>query len=345
MHKTESDQHTPATYAAYSKNLAVRMNSSSGGLFTLIAEHILNADGVVFGAAFDEQFKVVHVAVENKKDLFRLRSSKYVQSEIGDAYKQTEDYLKNGRQVLFTGTPCQIGGLRKYLGMEYTNLVLQDIICHGVPSPKVWHKYINYRIQQEGKGSSPDSVTFRSKAGGWQRYSVKIAFANGRVYEKLKREDTYMRAFLNDICLRPSCYNCRFKTLARDSDITLADYWGIQAQHPEMDDDKGTSLVMVHSKKGAMIFDSLKEQIYYKEVDVAEAISNNQSALKAAVWNAKRQEFFLDMDSNEFDALIEKYCKDKISLKEFMRIVLLKLGLLNVVRNAMGRGIEEKNIH
>lgn len=336
LNKT-THSHLPTAYAAYNKNCAVRMNSSSGGLFTLIAEQVIDAAGAVFGAAFDDSYNVVHVCVENKEELSRLRGSKYVQSKIGNTYKQALTYLKAGRLVLFTGTPCQIGGFKTYLGTEYANLITQDIICHGVPSPKVWRRYVRCRIDKEGKGSSFDRFSFRSKQKGWQQYSVQISFTNGGVYEKSRREDTYMRAFLSDVCLRPSCYHCPYKVLARDSDLTLADYWGVQAQCPKMDDDRGTSLVFVHSRKGAIVFDKIKDKICYQEVNVKEAIYDNQSAVKASAWNPRRGEFLAQLNRDDFDALSKKYCQDKVCIRNLLRTVLVKLRLLNMIKKILGK--------
>lgn len=335
LHKTEQS-HTPTAYATYNKEETVRMQSSSGGIFTLIADYVLDNNGIVYGVAFDGQFDVVHVAVDNKEDLSRLRGSKYVQSKIGDTYKQAKDFLREERQVLFTGTPCQIAGLKSYLGRGYNNLICQDIICHGVPSPAVWRQYLELRIQKSG--ASPEKITFRQKDKSWKRYDVQIDFAKGIIYNRPAKNEPYMRAFLSNVCLRPSCYDCQYKTLSRVSDVTLADYWDIESQHPEMDDDKGTSLVMIHSTKGAEVFDKLKDKICYKEVDAVQAVTGNASAVKSSAWNPKREKFFTELGNIEFDALIKKYCKDQISIlikrkvKLVVRAILVRLNLLKYVK-------------
>ena len=224
IHKWQSDDSlTTTAMAAINLNEEIRLKSSSGGIFTLIAEKIIDQGGVVFGAAFSDDFKSVqHICVDNIADLDKLRGSKYVQSKIGDTYKQAKEYLDSGRKVLFSGTPCQIGGLYSYLRKPYENLLTQDIICHGVPSPMVWEKYVE---EHERKISSKaNKVTFRNKKNGWKAYSVFIGFENRKQYLKEHSADMYIKAFLSDICLRPSCFDCQFKGIKRHADITLTDF-------------------------------------------------------------------------------------------------------------------------
>ncbi len=316
-------------YACINKNESVRMKSSSGGIFTLIAEHIINKDGVIFGAGFDENFSVSHSYIETKEELDRFRGSKYVQSKIGVTYKQVSDFLKLGKEVLFTGTPCQIGGLKSYLGQPYDNLFCIDIVCHGVPSPKVLLKYISYR--ENSAGSQVRRMSFRLKNKGWKRFSVSILFNNGTEYRQTMDKDLYMKAFLINICLRPSCYDCAFKTLHRESDITLADCWGIQDMLPDMDDDKGTSLIFVNSVNGQSMLKQIKDNILLKEVDVKQAVSYNSAAVKSVGYNPKRDAFFEGLGKLPFDQLVRKYCSDsmyariKIKAKSIIHKVL-KLG-------------------
>lgn len=340
LHK-ETVNNEPQTYACYNKNEKVRMESSSGGIFTLIAEQIINATGVVFGAGFDKDFAVVHSCVETKEELGELRGSKYVQSKIGETYKQAKRFLQQGRQVLFTGTPCQISGLKAYLQCDYDNLFCIDIICHGVPSPKVWQKYVFY--QENRAGAPARRITFRRKDEGWKQYSVSFLFNNDTEYVQTLGRDLYMKAFLRNTCLRPSCYACNFKTLHRQSDITLADFWGIQNIAPQMDDDKGTSLVFVNSIRGKKMFEEIKKQILYREVDIDKAVSYNPSAIKSVGQNMKREKFFEEVDELPFNKLVSKYCSDsilvktKIKAKSAVYIVLKKIGLLNVARKLLRR--------
>jgi coenzyme F420-reducing hydrogenase beta subunit len=206
-------ENTPVAYACINKNKSIRLESSSGGLFSLIAEQVIEDGGVVFGAGFDENFEVMHSYIEKKNDIGKFRGSKYVQSKIGNTYKQAESFLKSGRKVLFTGTPCQIAGLKSFLGEPYIGLLCVDLVCHGVPSPDVFKKYIKYR--NEKANSQVKRISFRRKDEGWKRFSVSFLFENDTEYRQNLNNDLYMKAFLKNICLRPSCYECKFKTLHR----------------------------------------------------------------------------------------------------------------------------------
>ncbi len=336
MHKTQ-ENNEPRAYACINKNEIIRLESSSGGIFTLVAEHVIDNNGVVFGASFDKGFTVVHSYVESKEDLEKFRGSKYVQSKIGDAYKQAELFLREGKQVLFSGTPCQVAGLKSFLQREYDNLLCIDVVCHGVPSPKVWERYISYH--ENRSGASVKRIAFRRKDNGWKRYSISLSFNNDTEYIETFDGDLYMRAFLKNVCLRPSCYACNFKTLHRQSDITLADFWGIENLLPEIDDDKGTSLVFINSARGESVFKRIKDKILYKEVDINKAVEYNLSAIKSVEKNPKRDKFFKELDRVPFDELVKKYCSDRIlvrvkrNLKAAVRSVLKKLKLLNMVEN------------
>jgi coenzyme F420-reducing hydrogenase beta subunit len=305
-HKSDVDN-SPIAYAAYSKNEKIRLNSSSGGIFSLLADYVIDKGGVVFGACFDKQFNVIHDFAETKEDTAKFRSSKYVQSRIGDTYKVAKDFLNKGRWVLFTGTPCQIGGLKAFLGQEHENLLTQDLICHGVPSPKVWRKYIKHR--EKCAGSSAKRISFRHKNYGWKISSLSFLFKDDTEYIKPLDNDLMMQAFLTNICLRPSCHNCGYKSVHRQSDITLADFWGIQNIMPHMDDDKGTSLILVNSIKGAELFNSIKKFCICEVTGVDKAIDYNNAVVKSAWAHRNRYKFLSNLDNMEFDELVIKYCK------------------------------------
>ncbi len=253
-------------YAAYSIDDELRNKSSSGGIFSLCAENVLNNQGVVFGAAFDEKFTVHHISIKSVNDLNLLQGSKYLQSRIENTYKEAEDILKKGIAVLYSGTACQIAGLKRYLKKDYDNLFTIDVLCHGVPSPKVWKKYIEE--QEKSYKSNIKSIFFRSKKFGWKTYAVELKFNNSTAYENIFSKDAFMKIFLKNICLRPSCYDCKFKTLNRPSDLTIGDCWGIDNYMPEMDDDKGTSVLLIHSDKGKELFDRIKSKIIFKEGEI-----------------------------------------------------------------------------
>lgn len=297
-----------AAYAAMHKTEDVRLKSSSGGVFSLLATYVLEQGGVVFGAAFDENFNVIHKYIENITELDSLQGSKYVQSLIGDTYRQAEVFLKSGRLVLFSGTPCQIEGLLAYLKKSYENLITQDLICHGVPSPMVWQKYIKYR-EAIANSSSVQKISFRSKNTGWKGYSVFFSFENGEKYQVMHDKDPMMQAFLNNLCLRPSCYECAFKTKARRSDITLADFWGIKNVLPDMDDDKGTSLVLIQSPKGQEMFLKIKDSLSFVEVAPDIAISYNSSMTKSATLPKNRNAFLRKISVEHFLKITKKYSR------------------------------------
>ena len=315
----------PVAYACINKNGLIRLDSSSGGMFTLITEKIIDDGGVVFGAAFNDEFEVGHIYVKTKEALEKFRGSKYVQSKIGKTYKEVKDLLESGEKVLFSGTPCQVAGLKSYLKEDYDNLFSIDIICHGVPSPMVWQKYISYR--ENIAGSRTKRISFRQKNDGWKKYSVSFQFQNDTEYYEPLDKDLYMNAFLKNLCLRPSCYDYNFKGIQRISDITLGDFWGIQNLVPEMDDDKGTSLIFINSEKGNLIFDKIKDKCKYKKVDIINAIKNNTAAIKSVNKNPNREIFFENFDIMPFDKLVAKYClEDKVvSISKKIKRIITKI--------------------
>lgn len=330
VNKANIVNNEPTAYACINLNNDIRSQSSSGGVFTLIAQSVIINGGVVFGAEFDENFNVVHNYTETIDGLSRFRGSKYVQSKIGNTYQQAREFLDTGRQVLFTGTPCQIAGLTAFLQKEYYNLICQDIICYGVPSPKVWGKYVTFR--EKNAGAAIRKITFRSKDKGWRLNSISISFKNNKKYCIVQSKDLFMRGFFKNTYLRTSCHNCHYKTIHRQSDITLADFWGIQNLLPDFDDDKGTSLVFVNSIKGISIFNRIKDQILYREVDINKAISYNPLAIKSVELNSKREKFFAEIEQLSFDKLVQKYCSDSM-------IVIMKRKAKSVAYNML------KNTH
>jgi coenzyme F420-reducing hydrogenase beta subunit len=330
-------KNAPKAYACINNDELLRIQSSSGGIFTAIANEILDRNGVVFGAAFDANFNVTHQFVDSREELQKLRGSKYVQSQINTSYIKTKSFLEQGRLVLFSGTLCQIAGLKAYLQKNYENLFCVDIICHGVPSPKVWTKYVAFR--SERASSSPKRISFRRKDYGWKRYSVSFLFKNDTEYLNNLRDDVYMKAFLKNISLRPSCHSCKFKTINRQSDITLADFWGVNNIFPDMDDDKGTSLVFVNNQKGNSVFNAIIDKMQYREADIKEAIKFNSAAVKSVMPHSARAEFFRNVDKLPFDKLVYKYCSDPIStrIKNYVKIFLQTVGLLNITKKLLGK--------
>ncbi|MBZ9689224.1 Coenzyme F420 hydrogenase/dehydrogenase, beta subunit C-terminal domain [Clostridium estertheticum] len=305
IYKNSSSSSRPTCIAAWNVDKATRENSSSGGVFTSIAEWILDNDGVVFGAAYDKKRNVMHTEVREIEDLSELRGSKYVQSDINTTYNSAKKYLDKGKKVLYTGTPCQIAGLYNFLQKEYAELYTCDIVCYGVPSPIVFQKY-KKNLEQE-YNSNISGITFRNKKNGWKSYSVAIQFENGSEYSKTFINDAYMKGFLRNYYLRPSCYKCSYAKLPRISDITLGDFWGVASKYPELYDDDGTSLLLINTAKGKSMIDACKNNIEHHECDLEVAIAGNPSIISSVKEPKKRQRFFEDLHNRDFNYIIKKY--------------------------------------
>ena len=294
-------------YACKNKDSEIRDKSSSGGIFALLCKEVIDCNGVVFGASYDENFDVRHTYAEVIEDCNQFRGSKYVQSEIGDTYKQAKKFLSEGRIVLFSGTQCQIKGLNLYLMKKYDNLISIDIVCHGVPSPKVFKSYKNLLIRKYN-GNIKD-IRFRDKSRGWKEFSYVTEFDNGEIHSKTLKEDVFMKGFLKDLYLRPSCYSCTSKNYTDGSDLSLADYWGVQNIHPEFDDDRGISLVIANTVKGNNILRKISDKIDIIETDLQYAITHNKCIIKSVNYNPKRENFFKEFNGNNLECIVDKYTK------------------------------------
>lgn len=294
---------------AYDENILY--NSSSGGVFYYLSTHILNKGGYVCGASFENK-ELKHIIIDNKQDLPKLMGSKYVQSDIGNIYKQIKTILENGKLVFFSGTPCQVAGLKCFLNKDYNNLLTVDVICHGVPSPKVFKKYLdNYNITDE-------KIYFREKSNGWNQYNFLIKNKYGNIIKENFRQNTYIKGFLNNLYLRNSCSTCQYTKIQRCSDITIGDFWKVENMHENFKNDKGTSLVLINSKKGYDLFNEIKEYFLYTATTKENALKSNKSL--SSPWEAhqNRKAFFKEFKRNSnisIVKLIEKYClniqKDK----------------------------------
>lgn len=337
-------------YAAINKNEEIRMQSSSGGIFTLLAEKTIKEGGVVFGVKFDKNWQVVFDYTETVEGIAPFRGSKYVQATVGNAYKQTELFLKNGRKVLFSGTPCQIAGLKKFLRKEHENLLTVDIICHGVPSPKVWDRYLKdtcpklLRTMPDGKNSVDsakggdyksciEAISFRSKITGWKKFSflLKLNFStnNGKntvVFSEEFGKNNYMQAFLTDTILRPSCYSCHTKNGKSNSDITIADYWGINTVNPSFDDDKGCGAILFNTEKGYTYYPH-KDTIFH-EHKLDDIVKYNSAYSRSCRPHKKRAKFFKKIDkAKDINILIEHTLRPtlKANIKKHIKAILYYL--------------------
>lgn len=323
-------------YAAYNNNPEIRMRSSSGGLFTILASHIIQEGGIVYGAAFDDKFKVEHCGVECESGLIKFQGSKYVQSNKRNVFVEIKSHLSNERKVLFSGTPCEINGLYKFLNNKnIENLYTCDFICHGVPSPKVWEKYKKY-IENHFK-SKIINVSHRDKRYGWKTYSMSLNLLNTKgkefTYNKILTFDPYIQAFLRDISLRPSCYECKFKGIYRLSDITLGDFWGIRRILPAMNDDKGISLLLIQSEKGTELFNNIKKSLTYTKVNLDNVVKINKNILVSPPKPHNRKAFFDHLTEYPFDVLYKRYIKNNYLseiLNMFKGYIKLLLHYMNI---------------
>ena len=251
-------------YACYNTDKGVRLSSSSGAVFSSLAEYVLEQQGVVYGVAMSTDcYSAEFISVTSKEQLTKLRGSKYLQAKVGNTYKSLKADLMSGKLVLFSGTGCQVNGLKSFLGKEYENLICVDVICHGAPSPTLWRKYVTY--QEQKNGGKLKGINFRCKDDSWTDFGMKEICENipGDETKKLyisKDKDAYMQMFLRNYCLRPSCYECTAKKV-KMSDLTIADFWGINDVARDMNDGMGTSLALIRTEKGKDIFEKISSSM------------------------------------------------------------------------------------
>ena len=281
----------PQAYAARSRDDALRLESSSGGIFTELARAVIKDGGAVFGAAYNEQFEVMHICAENEADLAKLRGAKYAQSDLRGVFVDVKCRLEHGQRVLFSGTPCQVAGLKAFLCKDYVNLLAVDFVCHSVPAPIAWQEYVKYRADQDNSGELPATINLRSKQTGWTnyQYSNLFAYPNGHVHSAKSGESLFMKLFVGGYINRVSCASCQFKGYRRVSDLTIGDFWGIWDIAPEMDDNKGTSVVLVQSQQGAALLEQISNQLILKPVTPEETSRQKPAMLRPMAHNASRQ--------------------------------------------------------
>ena len=288
------------SYAAKNTDEQVRSTSSSGGIFTPIAEKIIDSGGTVYGACFNEKWELLHAKAETKKKLLAFRRSKYVQSRIGSTYKEIETLLKDGRKVLFSGTPCQVAGLRLFLRKDYDSLITLDIVCHGVPSPKIWREYVA-QLPMEGVAD----ILFKDKSTGWRGYSFSLRNADGDIlFVERASKNKYLSAFSRNLIIRQSCFNCPAKSGQSHSDITLADFWGVEKIHPEMDDNKGTSIVLCNSEKGRKLVESLQLNKIQTDYHIYSTIPFNSCSIRSTQEPENRKVFWFKYEADGIRALM-----------------------------------------
>ena len=322
------------TLAAMNKDDEVRQQSSSGGVFSALAESVIREGGVVFGVRFNDRWQPVFDYAENMDGIFCFRGSKYVQATVGTAYRTAKTFLNAGRKVLFTGTPCQIAGLRHFLRKDYANLLAVEVVCHGTPSPLVWSDYLKDICRpdrREGFGKNTvlsfskdipeiSGISFRDKKLGWKKYSFVVwgkSAADGQnsvLLSDKHPENRFMRAFLCNLILRPSCYTCKVRSGKSGADLAMADYWGVSRFHPELDDDRGTSLVLVYSQKGRNALESVSGRLVLANSKYENAVKGNPSIEKSGAVPKCRGDFWKEYDKQGIAIIDSFYEKLRPSL-------------------------------
>lgn len=323
------EQKPQEVLAAINKDEDIRMASSSGGVFTLLAEHVIQHGGVVFGVRFDEQWQVVFDYAESIDKLSTFRGSKYLQAHVGQSFIKCKKFLDKGRMVLFSGTPCQIAGLNLFLRKSYSNLLTVDFICHGTPSPKVWQHYLTEAVKV--KCQNITDIKFRDKHLGWKNFSITISFLRRQKMHTITSafsDDLFMQAFLANLILRPSCHFCPSKSGRSHSDITIADFWGVDQVIPKMFDDRGTSLVLINTKKGHQSL--TRKYINWTTARYDDALRFNSAITNPATCHPMRNAFFLAFnDQTNLHSLISKILyssfkvRAKITLKRICKKILI----------------------
>lgn len=310
LNKYLDDYVKPQIYAGKNKDDYIRIKSSSGGIFYSLAKDVIDSGGVVFGAKFVDKYTIKHVKCDNIDELCYLLESKYIQSDVNTTFVQTAEYLKQGKMVLYCGTPCIIAGLKRFLKIDYDNLITIDFVCHGVPSPKSWKEYLEYL--EKKYNSKVIKVSFRNKETGWKNYSLEFVFEDGKIIRERVSENIYMKSFLAHYNLRPSCFECSFKNMHRESEITLGDYWEVDKSHPELNDDKGISLIFVHTMKGKKILDKINNEIDTFFIDDENVISSSFSYLNSASKSCFQIPFEKKWLKNGFVYAIQSYTSNSL---------------------------------
>lgn len=319
----------PEFYAVKIKNDNERVKSQSGGLFVALSNSILKRKGRVYGCIIDENFEAIHIGTDNAKIRDKMRKSKYVQSRINESYKIVKEDLEANKEVLFSGTPCQIDGLKNYLGKDYNNLYLVDIICHGVPSPMVWKNYLKWQ-ESKNEGKCKKVIFRNTEKFGWRSHIETFEL---KVNNEMKTIDStlYTNLFYSHLIVRPSCFSCPYKNINRSSDITIGDYWGIEKIDKDFEDTKGVSIAIINSGKGKRLFEEIKPEIVFKKTTVENSLQ--EPLVKPYKQPRNRDKFWKDYKSKSLNKIINKYAKHGIKWKtiNFLRkikhrlVIVLKL--------------------
>lgn len=337
IHKVSETEKSQRAFLVQHKNQEILQQSTSGGAFTAIAEYVIGHGGVVFGAAFDENFSVIHMYAETKEELAKFRNSKYVQSKIGETFKQAKQFLQSGRMVCFSGTPCQIEGLHRFLRKDYDNLITVDVVCRAVPSPGIWKKYLDWENQKK----KIVSVRFRDKKLGYQYSTMVLAAKDGSIQRDGIESQPWLRMFFSGMIIRPSCTKCCFRSPEmRMSDFTIWDCFNIYRLDKNFLEDAGTTRMLVHTKKGIAVLKQIKDLLQIREIPFDVAIENVIEMQSSPNRHEKSNAFFKDAKEIEMNELLQKYYPItwKVKLKKTARITLNRLKLDKVIKHILNKG-------
>ncbi len=323
LNASSSNQPYDTVFAAKHRDKAKVRASSSGGVFSFLAESVLKEGGVVCAARFDEQFRLIHDFCCDINELSVYKGSKYVQSDMGNCYLGVRERLKEGRKVLFVGTGCQVMGLKLFLGKEFANLLTLEVLCHGTPSPLAWKNYL-FELCKRRKIAlkSGDSVEFRSKRKSWRRYSLRIQREGKTLYAKDLFHDPFLISFGRNLLSRPSCHRCKAKNFASKSDIVAGDYWGVDNFFPRKDDDSGISFIMLKDRSLLSLFESGEMEIW--QTRYADVLRGNPSLELSSKPNPNREKFFDALSSYGFIKAAYPYIQFTASQKRKRRIAQFK---------------------
>lgn len=317
-----ADNNVGEVIAAKNRNEDIRFRSSSGGAFELLASEVIRRGGVVVGCRLTPDMMAEHAVATDESELRGLLSSKYVQSDTRGIYRLVRRLLREGRLVLFSGTPCQVAALRNFMMRPYDNLITVDILCHGVPSPRLLRDYLD-TLERRHKGARVTSLSFRNKEKSWKRLYINATFDDGSRHFLYAGYDSFMQLFLSNRLQRPSCFECPYNNLHRSGDISLGDFWGIGVKHPEADDNKGISLVIINNERGRELWDAVASEATSFTSDIDTAIAGNKVLVSHLPSSEARDIFYRDYETLGYEEAIARHAPEKSRLHQiyynFMR--------------------------
>lgn len=333
-YKSKNDE--PKAFALINKDETTRLKCASGGAFAAFAKLILEQNGITYGVIWDDNIVAVHSRAENIEQLEKMFSSKYVQANTLDTFKQVKTDLENNKKVLFSGTPCQIAGLKSYLKKDYENLVTIDLICHGVPSPLILEKY-KQEFLQNNPNEKIININFRSKLIGWNSsHTITDIYTNIKLYSLQKIN--YMKAFLYNAAINTSCLDCQFNKIPRIADITIGDFWGVDEYDESLNDKKGLSIILINNEKGQNLLNEIEKICKLKEVPLDVATKRNPNIYSSSKAHKNREEFldYVCIKNKTLKSGVQKYIKTPIYIviyrllpqfmKDFIKYKIMKMG-------------------